>query len=160
MKSMVKRDVAIAFTPHIDMITQMVIDAYEVLAYRRKDKGQELRCDDCLYHRFLRQTGHSAAMKILLSETWQDAHGIKTYGLFHKQAEALALANKTDPRITNVASIGSNPEVVYSKIPSDTTVLIVSDSLHDGERIERAWRFIDQHLRSRLPNLTLVVFLG
>lgn len=160
MKSMVKREISIALNPHIEMITQMVVDSYEVLTHRREDKGLALRRDDCLYHRFLRQSGHSAAVRILLSEDWQKKQGIRTYGLFHTSSEGLVATNGTNPRLSNFSPINSKPESISAKIPVDTSVLIVADSLHDGKRIDKIWDFIDSHLRGHLPNLTLVVFLG
>lgn len=153
MESLVKREVNISLTAHIDMVSQMVLDGYEVACHRFKKNGN-LRLDDAIYHRFMRQTGHTSAMKRILSEEFQEAHQIKTWGLYHSTREK----NSFHETGSNFSIIG-RPETLIG-IPHDINVLIVSDTLHDGKRLTCVQNFIIHEIREKFNELRLVVFLG
>lgn len=159
MKSMVKRDVNIAITPHIELITQMILDAVEVVEFRRgKSKTDFLRRDDAIYHRFLRQTGHSTALKHILSKQFLEETGLEVIAMFAKEETIKHTLNREEVGMNNAFTtfqfekgdvlIGRNPKV-----------LIVSDSLHDPAYQSKVWSII-QNNPGLQTSLTLVVFLG
>jgi hypothetical protein len=153
MKSMVKQEITFAYNEHVDMIQQLVLDAY---AMRIEVGRQGLYCDDCVIYRFLRQTGHSTALSLLLSDNWQTKHGVVTHGLFMNNALGNLLLGGHVPEST-WSTINDFENT--SKLNKDTSIILVSDVLHSGREMDRAWNAIDNNLHL-LPNLKLVVYLG
>lgn len=159
MQSMIKRDVNIAITPHIELITQMILDAVEVIEFRRsKSKTDSLRRDDAIYHRFLRQTGHTTALKHILSKKFLEETGLEVIAMFAKE-QAIQSSFYPEQKVMNNAFTISRFERGDVLIGRNPKVLIVSDALHDPEYQARVWNIIQKNQALQL-NLTLVVFLG
>jgi len=155
MKSMVKREITFAYDEHVDMIQQLVLDAY---AMRIEGGRQGLYRDDCVIYRVLRQTGHSEALKLLLSDNWKTKHGLVTHGLFMNNALGNLLLGGHVPEST-WSTINDFENTSKLKLNKDTSIILVSDVLHSGREMDRAWDAIDNNLHL-LPNLKLVVYLG
>lgn len=159
MQSLVKREVQVSYNAHIDLISQMVIDSLEVMRHRERspiDPG------NALYHRMLRQTGHSAALRRLLSADWQEQNKINTFGLFFTQKEAdnNTIRDPLSEVLRNYGVIGRPVSVIG--LVQEVDVLIVCDTLHSHERHKQAWEFIGKNFleEGASINLRLVVFLG
>lgn len=169
MKSMVKRKVEISLNSHVEMIQQLVMDAYEI----QRDR-QSRGCIDAagtgnmLYYRMIRQTGHTAALKKLLSYNFQTENDVCVFGVFHTARERDAFFQPSrNPRTGE-----EFPAPDVSKKENTTTIshymgtgidkaniIVFSDTLHDPKRLVAAHKML-QDARSSLTNLTLVVFLG
>lgn len=159
MQSMIKRDVNIAITPHIELITQMILDAVEVTEYRRgKTKTDFLRRDDAIYHRFLRQTGHTTALKHILSKKFLEETGLEVMAMFEKE-QAIQYSLYPEQKAMNNAFTISRFERGDVLIGRTPKVLVVSDALHDPAYQAKVWEVIKNNQALQL-NLTLVVFLG
>jgi len=157
MKSMVKREINFAYDEHIDMIQQLVLDAY---AMRMESERRELYRSDCVIYRFLRQTGHSEALKLLLSDNWQKQHELGTHGLFMNNVAGYQLLGSEIDFLCDWSTINDLENITSKHRPSkDISIIIVSDVLHSGRDMDRAWNAIDNNLHL-LPNLKLVVYLG
>lgn len=172
MNSMLKKEINLSINAHVELVTRMVLDAYEINKHRA-EKGRDrtilLGSGNMVYHRILRQTGHSAAMKRLLSTKFQEEHGVNILGVFHTTQEMkshlqASLNIKTGEKYENPeipvnsrATIGVNMDGEYGF--NGTNILVFADTLHDDRRLKDAHRFVSMNI-SRLPNLLLVVFLG
>lgn len=171
MNSLVKREVNISITAHTELITQMVLDCYEINVHRTK---KEKRYDtpycpgNMLYHRMLRATGHTAALNKLLSNDFHEKSGINVFGVFHRERDL-------ENTLKNSRNIRSGEEFPTSEIDkhkrtgtihnwvgtaiSEADIIIFSDTLHDKRRLELAHDLISGNANC-FPNLGLVVFLG
>lgn len=160
MQSMIKRDVNIAITPHIELITQMILDAVEVTEYRRGKTKKDFLCrDDAIYHRFLRQTGHTTALKHILSKEFLQKTGLPVIGVFSgtQQLDNFLVGSELR-NMHNTFSVNQleRGDVFVGRKPK---VLVVSDALHDPSYQTKVWEVIKNNQALQL-NLTLVVFLG
>lgn len=159
MQSMIKRDINIAITPHIELITQMILDAVEVVQFRRgKTKTDFLRRDDAIYHRFLRQTGHTTALKHIISKQFLEETGLEVIAMFAKEQTIKHTLSPEEAAMHNAFTIFQfeKGDVLIGRNPK---VLVVSDSLHDPAYQSKVWNVI-QNNPSLQTSLTLVVFLG
>jgi hypothetical protein len=169
MQSMIKRKVEISFTAHVEMIQQLVLDAYEIQKDRQTRGVMDPTCPgNILYHRMLRQTGHTAALKKILSYGFQTDNNIFVMGVFHSARERDALFYSS--RNTQIGSDLPLPDVdkkehtttishfMGTKIDK-ANIIVFSDTLHDPKRLAAAHKMLQEN-RSSFTNLTLVVFLG
>lgn len=169
MRSMVKHRIEVSLTAHVDMIQQLVLDAYEI----QKDRLSRGVIDpvgpgNILYYRMIRQTGHTAALKKLLSKRFQAENDACVFGVFHTSRERDAFFYPSrNPQTGEELPI---PDV--DKKERTTTIahfmgteidkaniIVFSDTLHDPKRLAAAHKML-QEGRSAFTNLTLVVFLG
>ncbi|ARB12292.1 histone-like protein [Salmonella phage selz] len=167
MKSMIKRKVDISLNAHIEMVQQVVLDAYEIQKDRRirhdldpTDRG------NMLYYRMLRQTGHTAVLKKLLSEKFQNENGVNIFGVFHTARERDTFF--TQPRNITTGEwyekfdrkekTATITQFMGSKIDK-ADIIVFSDTLHDAKRLSVAHKMLQDN-RICFTNLTLVVFLG
>ncbi|AXF41647.1 putative histone-like protein [Salmonella phage vB_SalM-LPST94] len=167
MKSLVKRKVEVSLNAHIEMIQQLVLDAYEI------QKDRRIRYDldpadsgSMLYYRMLRQTGHTAVLKKLLSEKFQIENEIDVFGVFHTARERDTFFTQSK----NVTT-GEQYEKFDRKEKTSTianfmgtnidkaNIIVFSDTLHDAKRLSAAHQMLKDN-RICFTNLTLVVFLG
>ena len=170
MQSLIKRKVDISLNAHVEMIQRLVLDAYILNTERHVDKGRrdEVFCPaNMLYYRILRQTGHTAALKKLLSKEFQEMHGLRTFGVFHSASEMRAVFNVS--RDVHTGQTFPKPDIdrnftatsanwLGTKI-DQADIIVFSDTLHDPRRVKAAQEMVmlNSHL---FPNLALVVFLG
>lgn len=171
MKSMIKRKVDISLTAHIDMIQQMVLDAYEIQKDRRSKGIIEATCPgNMLYHRMIRQTGHTSALKRLLSTKFQEENNLRVMGVFHSCRERDSFFNPS--RDFRNGDYQPDPDAGVDKNRSTNTInnfagspmnqvdiIVFSDTLHDPKRLAAAHKMLQDN-RICFTNLTLVVFLG
>ena len=170
MNSLVKREINISITAHVELITQMILDCYEInLHMIEKGKRSIPYCPgNMLYHRMLRQTGHTAALKKLLSNDFYEKSGINVFGVFHRQMDLeSALKNSRNvrtgeefptPDIDKRKRMGIIHDCFGTAI-SEANIIIFSDSLHDKQCLDDVHKFINEKSNC-LPNLRLVVVLG
>lgn len=168
MKSMVKHRIEVSLTAHVEMIQQLVLDAYEI----QKDRQSRGVMDpagpgNILYYRMIRQTGHTAALKKLLSKKFQTENDVCVFGIFHNSRERDTFfrisrnpqtgeelpAPDIDERSTATITHFLGTEIVKANI------IVFSDTLHDPKRLAAAHKML-QEARNCITNLTLVVFLG
>ncbi len=171
MNSLVKREINISITAHVELVTQMILDCYEINLHRiEKEKRPDIPyCPgNMLYHRMLRATGHTAALKKLLSNEFYEKSGINVFGIFHRQKDLeSALKNPSNvwtreefpaPEIDKRKRMGTIHECFGTAV-SEANIIIFSDSLHDKQCLDNVHKFISENA-SCLPNLRLVVVLG
>ncbi|WPJ48940.1 hypothetical protein RCIP0012_00158 [Klebsiella phage RCIP0012] len=163
MKSMVKRRVEISLNAHVEMIQQLVLDAYEI----QKDRESRRLVDviqpgNILYYRMIRQTGHTAALKKLLSIDFQKENNVRIISVFHSETERDSFfsssPNAPGPYADKIASSITISQCMGSVIDK-ANIIIFSDTLHDPKRLDAAHKML-KDIRSALTNLKLVVFLG
>lgn len=172
MNTMLKKEINLSINAHVELVTRMVLDAYEINKHRAeksRDRTAILYPGNMVYHRILRQTGHTAALKRLLSDKFQAEHGVRTLGIFHTTQEMKA--NLMTSRNIHTGETYEVPEIPVSSRATirvnldgeiglqDTNILIFSDTLHDDRRLKDAHQFVSETI-PQLPNLMLVVFLG
>lgn len=171
MKSLVKREINISITAHVELVTQMILDCYEINLHRI-EKEKRLGIPYCpgnmLYHRMLRATGHTAALKKLLSNEFYEKSGINVFGAFHCETELeFALKNSRNvrtgeefpaPEIDKRKRMGTINRWIGTAI-SEANIIIFSDTLHDKQRLDNVHKFINENATC-FPNLRLVVILG
>lgn len=169
MQSMVKRNVDISLNAHIEMIQQLVLDAYEIQSDRKSKCQHNPSCPgNMLYHRMLRQTGHTAAMKKLLSYNFQTENEVCVFGVFHSAREREAFFTQSrnvttgeyydKPDVDKKDSTSTVANYMGTKIDK-ANIIVFSDTLHDPKRLDAAHKMLKDN-RSVFTNLTLVVFLG
>lgn len=169
MKSMIKREVEISLNAHVEMVQQLVSDAYEIQKDRQSRGVIDPICSgNMLYYRMLRQTGHTAALKKLLSKRFQAENDAYVFGVFHTSRERDAFFYpsrnpKTGeelpiPDVDKKESTTTISQFMGTKIDK-ADIIVFSDTLHDVKRLVAARKML-QDARSSLTNLTLVVFLG
>lgn len=171
MQSMIKRKVDISITAHVELISQLVLDTYALHMDRYIEKGRQdaiLFPGNFLYYRMSRQTGHTAALKKLLSKDFQKEADASVFGVFHRELEREAIFSPARelhtrnqypvPEIDKNASTCVINNFQGTKI-SEANILLFSDTLHDPARMEIANNFVRQNA-AVLHNLALVVFLG
>lgn len=171
MTSMIKREVNVSITAHVDMITQLVLDTHELHLHRFTKRGRrdQVFSPGCmLYHRMSRQTGHTAALKKLLSYEFQTNNNLFVMGVFHTSQERdNALRSTRDvvtgkefpaPDIDKKEHTTTIKNWIGTKI-CDANIIVFSDTLHDPERLSAAMDMLRNNTNA-FPNLTLVVFLG
>lgn len=167
MQSMIKRKVEISLNAHVEMVQQLILDAYEIQKDRQSKGGvtDPTWPGNILYYRMLRQTGHTAALKKILSYDFQTENNLNIMGVFHSVRER-------DSFFCTSRNIHETPAPDVDKKESTTTVahhmgtkidkaniIVFSDTLHDPKRLAAAHEML-RNSRSALTNLTLVVFLG
>lgn len=155
MQSMIKRKVDISFTAHVETIVQVVSDAY--ILNKERDAHKNLRdtaarCGNMVYYRMLRQTGHTAALKKLLSPEFQKENDAYVYAVFHTMREHDLFLPEQNVKKTTIASFPASDIHVAN-------IIVFSDTLHDPKRLAAAQDMI-QNNPALFPNLALVVFLG
>ena len=170
MQSMIKRKVEISLNAHVEMIQQLVSDAYEIQKDRQSKGGvMDPTCPgNILYYRMLRWTGHTAALKKLLSKRFQAENDAYVFGVFHNSRERDALFYpsrnpKTGeelpiPDVDKEESTATIANFMGTNIDK-ANIIVFSDTLHDPKRLAAAHKML-QEGRSAFTNLTLVVFLG
>lgn len=171
MQSMIKRKIDVSITAHVELISQLVQDAYILNKERLIDKGrrQDVFCPgNFLYHRMLRQTGHTAALKRLLSQKFREDTDAYVFGVFHVGRERQTLScpardfetgqQYPNPEIDTKGSTCVIDNFVGTRI-SEANIIVFSDTLHDPRLMEKAYAFIRENA-AVFRNLALVVFLG
>lgn len=163
MQSMVMRRVEISLYAHVEMIKQLILDAYEVQKYRDSRSWVDvIDPGNILYYRMIRQTGHTVALKKLLSYNFQTENNVRIMAVFHSESERDSFfssphnvppsnIDKEDSTTTISHYMGTNI--------NKADIIVFSDTLHDPKRLVAAHKML-QDARSSLTNLTLVVFLG
>lgn len=163
MKSLVKRKVEVSLNAHIEMLQQLVLDAYEI----QKDRESRSLVDviepgNILYYRMIRQTGHTAALKKLLSYNFQTENNVRIMAVFHSESERGSFfsspCNVPDPHVDKKDSTTTISHYMGTKIDK-ADIIVFSDTLHDPKRLDAAHKMLKES-RSALTNLKLVVFLG
>lgn len=171
MQSMIKRKVDISFTAHVEMLLQLVMDAYTINTERYVNKGRGhivTQPGNFLYYRMTRQTGHTAALKSLLSENFRTKNDVYVFGLFHSDIERQAVFDAT----RNMNSGEAYEGLEHTKKNDTSTlknflgtnicnanIIVVSDTLHDPKRLHEANTFFRENA-GIFTNLGLVVYLG
>lgn len=165
MQSMIKRKVEVSLNAHVEMIQQLILDAYEI----QKDRMLRGNTNPCcpgniLYYRMIRQTGHTAALKKLLSYDFQTQNNLKIMGVFHSVRERDYFFRShagTDVPMPDVDKKESTTTTSHYKGTSidKANIIVFSDTLHDPKRLAAAHEML-QDGRSAFTDLTLVVFLG
>ena len=169
MQSMIKRKVEISLNAHVEMIQQLVSDAYEIQKDRQSRGVIDPICSgNMLYYRMLRQTGHTAVLKKLLSKKFQVENDAYVFGVFHTSRERDAFFQPSRNPQTGeelpIPDVGKNEstttisQFMGTKIDK-ADIIVFSDTLHDVNRLAAARKML-QDARTSLTNLTLVVFLG
>ncbi|AFU64506.1 hypothetical protein [Salmonella phage SKML-39] len=169
MKSMIKRKVEISLNSHVEMIQQLVSDAYEIQKDRQSRGVIDPICSgNMLYYRMLRQTGHTAVLKKLLSKKFQVENDAYVFGVFHTSRERDAFFQPSRNPQTGeelpIPDVGKNESTATISHFMGTNIdkaniIVFSDTLHDVKRLANARKML-QDARSAFTNLTLVVFLG
>lgn len=167
MQSMIKRKVDISLNAHVEMVQQLILDAYEIQKDRASRGGVDPICPgNMLYHRMLRQTGHTAALKKILSYDFQTENNICVMGVFHSIRERDSFFNASGN-----SQVGTYTPDVDKKHHTTTIsrymgtnidkadIIVFSDTLHDPKRLASAHEMLREG-REAFTNLTLVVFLG
>lgn len=163
MQSMVKRRVEISLNAHVEMIQQLILDAYEI----QKDRESRSLVDviepgNILYYRMIRQTGHTAALKKLLSYNFQTENNVRIMAVFHSESERGSFfsspCNVPAPHVDKKDSTTTISHYMGTKIDK-ADIIVFSDTLHDPKRLDAAHKMLKES-RSALTNLKLVVFLG
>lgn len=163
MQSMVKRRVEISLNAHVEMIQQLILDAYEI----QKDRESRSLVDviepgNILYYRMIRQTGHTAALKKLLSYNFQTENNVRIMAVFHSESERGSFFsspyNVPAPHVDKKDSTTTISHYMGTKIDK-ADIIVFSDTLHDPKRLDAAHKMLKES-RSALTNLKLVVFLG
>ncbi len=165
MQSMIKRKIEISMNAHVDMIQQLVADAYE-LQKERQIRGviDPICSGNMLYYRMLRQTGHTAALKKLLSKKFQVENDAYVFGVFHTSRERDAFFNPQTgeelliPDVDKKESTTTITHFMGTNIDK-ANIIVFSDTLHDAKRLSAAHQMLKDN-RICFTNLTLVVFLG
>lgn len=163
MQSMIKRKVDISITAHVDLISQLVLDAYELNKEAAKP-GRAFERGQMLYHRMCRQTGHTAALKNLLSADFSAEKDVYVHAIFHTERHRRSFLDSFKDETNGNAKI---EERLCSSIgieraglkPSEANILVFSDTLHDSRLLDNAYKFLKGN-PEHFPNLALVVFLG
>ena len=169
MQSMIKREVEISLNAHVEMVQQLILDAYEIQKDRQSRGVIDPICSgNMLYYRMLRQTGHTAVLKKLLSKRFQAENDAYVFGVFHTSRERDAFFQPSRNPQTGeelpIPDVGKNEstttisQFMGTKIDK-ADIIVFSDTLHDVKRLVAARKML-QDARSSLTNLTLVVFLG
>lgn len=169
MQSMIKRKVDISMNAHIEMVQQLVLDAYTLNTERLIKQGR----GQCVYqsgnafcYRMLRQTGHSSALKKLLSREFMTENDLHVFGLFFTSRERDVIFSPSRNVTSGVEYPVDINESVTATIKTwkgtsidKANIIVFSDVLHDPRRLELAQAMILEH-SSHFPNLGLVVYLG
>ncbi|AYN55385.1 hypothetical protein [Dickeya phage Coodle] len=165
MKSMVKRKVEISITAHVEMIQQLVLDTYEIQKDRRsRGNIDPIGLGNMLYYRMIRQTGHTAALKKILSYDFQTENNLNIMGVFHSVRErdyffhSRAGADVPPPDVDKKRHTTTTSHYMDTDIDK-ADIIVFSDTLHDLKRLAAAHKML-QDGRFAFTNLTLVVFLG
>ncbi|AEN94102.1 hypothetical protein PKNFJJPA_00143 [Salmonella phage vB_SenAc_BPS6] len=169
MQSMIKRKIEISMNAHVDMIQQLVADAYEIQKERQIRGVIDPICSgNMLYYRMLRQTGHTAALKKLLSKKFQVENDAYVFGIFHtsRERDAFFYPSRNPqtgeelliPDVDKKESTTTITHFMGTRIDK-ANIIVFSDTLHDVKRLAAAREML-QDARTSLTNLTLVVFLG
>lgn len=121
-----------------------------------------------LFHRMVRQTGHTAAMKKLLSNNFLLENNLYVFGVFHTSRERDELFKQAQnintgkvfpvPDIDKNAHTGTIRNVEGTNI-HNADIVVFSDTLHDPRRLSDAMDCIGV-LRPTLNKVKLFVFLG
>lgn len=162
MQSMVKRRVEISMNAHVEMIQQLILDAYEI----QKDRESRSLVDviepgNILYYRMIRQTGHTAALKKLLTCNFQTDNNVSIMGVFHSERERDSFLSSHTVSGQNVDKKDSTITISSfrgTKIDK-ADIIVFSDTLHDPKRLDAVHKMLKDG-RSALTNLKLVVILG
>ncbi|WPJ72104.1 hypothetical protein DEEACLCL_00087 [Salmonella phage CRW-SP2] len=173
MQSMIKRKVDISITAHVELICQLVSDAYTLHIERyvnKNNQGFTLNPGNFLYYRMSRQTGHSAALKKLLSKKFETENDSYVFAIFHSERERKNFLSPSRDADTGIEypspdfdTDGSTAVLGYFRTeglpPNKANILVFSDTLHDTRRMAYAQLFLKTY-SDHFPNLALVVFLG
>lgn len=166
MQSMIKRNVEISLNAHVEMIQQLVLDAYEIQKYRQSKGGvMDPTCPgNILYYRMLRWTGHTAALKKILSYDFQTENNLNIMGVFHSARERDSFFHPRPGADVPLPDVDKKQHTTTTSHYMGTgidkaNIIVFSDTLHDPKRLESAHEML-REVRSALTNLTLVVFLG
>ncbi|AHZ60185.1 histone family DNA-binding [Dickeya phage vB-DsoM-LIMEstone1] len=165
MQSMIKRKVEVSLNAHVDIIQQLVLDAYEIQKDRISRGVIDPTCPgNILYYRMIRQTGHTAALKKILSYDFQTENNLNIMGVFHSVRErdsffhSRAGADVPSPDVDKKQHTTTTSHFMGTGIDK-ANIIVFSDTLHDPKRLAAAHEML-RNSRSALTNLTLVVFLG
>lgn len=168
MQSMVKRRVEISLNAHVEMIQQLILDAYEI----QKDRESRSLVDviepgNILYYRMIRQTGHTAALKKLMSYNFQTENNVRIMAVFHSERERDSFFsspspsspyNAPAPHVDMKDSTTTTSHYRGTKIDK-ADIIVFSDTLHDPKRLDAVHKMLKDS-RSAFTNLKLVVILG
>lgn len=166
MQSMVKRRVEISLNAHVEMIKQLILDAYEI----QKDRESRSLVDviepgNILYYRMIKQTGHTAALKKLMSYNFQTENNVRIMAVFHSESERGSFFsspsspyNAPEPHVDMKDSTTTISHYMGTKIDK-ADIIVFSDTLRDPKRLDAAHKMLKES-RSALTNLKLVVILG
>lgn len=169
MQSMIKRKVEISMNAHVEMIQRLVLDAHEIQKDRQSRGVMDPTCPgNILYYRMLRQTGHTAALKKILSYDFQTENNLNIMGVFHSVRERDSFFSSS--RNTQIGADLPAPDVDKKEHTTTTShfmgtkidkanIIVFSDTLHDPKRLASAHEMLREG-RTAFTNLTLVVFLG
>lgn len=155
MQSLVKYDVNIAITPHIQMIHRLILDGLAVATHRLKhEKVVNIR-DRAIHYRFLRRTGHMTALKSLYNDPLFANINVLTIVDKLETKEAL---RKTLPEqyIRSTHEFQNNGSSMRGL---KVDILIMSNFMHSGGSMDIAWDVV-REISTQRPELKLVVFLG
>lgn len=167
MQSMIKRKVDISITAHVELISQLVLDTYALHIDRYIEKGRQesvLSPGNFLYYRMSRQTGHTAALKRLLSADFSAEKDVYVQAIFHSARERRCFLDSFKDETNGIISIeerlcGDIGTQYTGLNPSKANILVFSDTLHDNRRMDVVHKFLKSN-PTHFPNLALVVFLG
>lgn len=160
MNSLVKREVNIAITPHIELIKQLLIDSLEVVKHRAstsKTSHYHFLRDNAIYYRVMRATGHTAALKQIVSNDFYSKTGIEVLALYDKEQRMFKDFPTIDDRNNVITKYDfSNKHHIISN--RNIRILIITDEIGTS-RVEETWNMIAHNIE-RLFTVELVVFLG
>lgn len=158
MQSLIKRRVDISLDAHVQHILRLVEDAYILQKEREIETGlfaTSFQHDNMLYYRMLRRTGHTAALKKLLSEKTRQDMDAEIFAVFQTQTELRNYRNSSDPscrRSTTFADWRRGSGIEKANI------IIFPDATYGPDRMKIAHTMLLD--TDSFPNLRLVVFLG
>lgn len=167
MQSMIKRKIDVSITAQVDLISQLVLDTYALHMDRYMEKGRQeaiFTPGNYLYYRMTRQTGHTAALKRLLSADFSAEKDVYVQAIFHSGRERRCFLDSFKDETNGIISIeerlcGDVGTEYRGLNPSRANILVFSDTLHDTRRMDAAQKFLKNN-PAHFPNLALVVFLG
>lgn len=163
MQSMVKHRVDISLYAHVEMIKQLILDAYEIQKYRDSQSLVDvIDPGNILYYRMIRQTGHTVALKKLLSYNFQTENNVRIMAVFHSEVERDSFfSSPCNVPPSNIDKEDSTTTIRHYKGTKIglADIIVFSDTLQDPKRLDAAHKMLKES-RSVLTNLKLVVFLG
>lgn len=152
METLVKRNIGIACTPHIERITVMVKDALVIA----KEDPRFDPYQNIIMYRYLRWTGHTAALRQLMTNP-----DLKCVAFFRRQGEVDEFLKNTP----NGRSISSRCFVTgytdLSKLRGlEIDVLIFQDYLYTPKDFTTVLEVNLPHIQEANPSIKAVMFLG